>query len=99
MKPNTAILILATLAIAAGAYWYFFAGTGNEQPLSATAESGSPAQARFEALASELLPLSFDTSIFSDARFLSLVDLSTPITPETPGRLDPFAPLNGVSEQ
>jgi hypothetical protein len=99
MKPNTTtiILIVVTLVIAAGAYWYFFTGTGNEPPLTATVSSQGGSQAQFQTLVGELQPISFDTSIFSDPGFMALVDLATPVTPEAAGRLDPFAPVPGVS--
>jgi len=92
MKSNTIILILATLVVAAGAYWYFFTDTGNEPPLTPSVTQ-SQAQVQFQVLLGELQPISFNTGIFSDPRFVALVDLSTPITPETMGRLDPFAPV------
>jgi hypothetical protein len=90
MKSNTILIGIATIIIAAGAYWYFFTGTGNQPPLSESA-SANQAHVQFQTLVSELQPISFDTSIFSDARFNALVDLTTPISPEPTGRLDPFA--------
>ncbi len=96
MKSNTIILIVATLVVALGAYWYFFTGTGNELPLTAGV-ADNQAQTQFQTLVSQLQPISFNTAIFSKPTFMSLVDLSTPITPETAGRLDPFAPVPGVS--
>lgn len=96
MKTNTIILIVATVIVAIGAYWYFFTGTGNEPPLTEVS-TNNEAQVRFEALVSQLQPITFNTGIFSDSRFMALVDLATPITPETSGRLDPFAPVPGVS--
>lgn len=96
MKTNTIILIITTLLVAAGAYWYFFTGTGNEPPIS-TGPTVSQAQTQFEALVGELQPISFDTSIFQDPRFNALVDITTPISPESAGRLDPLAPIPGVS--
>ena len=95
MKSNTTFLIIATLIVAAGAYWYFFTGTGNQPPLSTSAPTNQ-AQLQFETLAGEL-PISFDTSIFSDARFNALVDITTPVSPESVGRLDPLAPIAGVN--
>lgn len=95
IDSNTISLIIVTLVVAAGAYWYFFTGTGNEVPLAATVIE-NPAQTQFQILVSEL-PLSFDTAIFSEPRFMALVNLATPITPETAGRLDPFASISGVS--
>lgn len=96
MKPNTIILIIATLIVAAGAYWYFFTGTGNEPPLTVISTE-NPAQVRFQTLMSQLRPIAFDTGIFDNSSFMALVDLATPITPETIGRLDPFASVPGVS--
>lgn len=95
-NANPTLFILSTLIVAGGAYWYFFTGTGNEKPLTPVAQV-NPVRSQFQVLVSKLQPISFDTSIFSDPRFNALVDLSTPIFPETPGRLDPFAPLTGVS--
>lgn len=98
MKPNTIILIVATLVVAGGAYWYFFTGTGNEPPLT-VGTADNQAQSRFQTLVSELRSISFNTDIFSEPSFMALVDLTTPVTPETIGRLDPFAPVPGVSEK
>lgn len=92
-NSNTVLLIIATLIVAAGAYWYFSTGTGNEPSLSADSAPENAAQIQFRALVSTLQPISFDTAIFSDPRFDALVDLTTPITPEPLGRPDPFANL------
>ncbi|MCX6786938.1 MAG: hypothetical protein NTY93_00185 [Candidatus Kaiserbacteria bacterium] len=98
MKLNTSAIpfIVAFIVVAAGIYWYFFTGTGNQAPLSVD-ESENQAQVQFQTLVSELTPISFNTKIFSDSRFNALVDLSTPIAPESSGRLDPFAVVAGVS--
>lgn len=98
MKPNTIILIVITFFIAIGAYWYFFTGTGNKPPLTILSTTNQ-SQTRFQTLVSELQPVSFNTDIFSDPRFTALVDLATPIAPETAGRLDPFAPVAGANEK
>ena len=97
MKPNTILIVIVTLIIAAVAYWYFFTGTGNQPPLSGNT-SANEAQMQFQTLISELQPISFDTKIFSDARFNALVDITTPVSPETIGRLDPFAAVTGIGE-
>lgn len=97
MNSNTTILIIATLIVAGGAYWYFFTGTGNEPPLTEALTTNNPAQMQFQALVSTLQPISFSTGIFDDPRFMVLVDLTTPIQPEISGRLDPFAPVPGVT--
>lgn len=97
MNTNTILLIVATLVVAGGAYWYFFTGPGNEVPLSTSDASQSDAQSKFQSLVTELAPISFNTGLLTDARFRSLVDLSTPVQPESAGRIDPFAPIAGVS--
>ncbi len=96
MKSNTIILIVAGTIVAAGVFWYYSTRTGNEPPLTVLSAENQ-AQTRFQTLVSELQPISFNTSIFSDVRFMALVDLATPIAPETTGRLDPFAVVPGVS--
>ncbi len=98
MKSNIIILVVATLVIAAWAFWYYSTRTGNEPSLSVSAE-GNQAQTRFQTLVRELQAVSFDTSIFSDPRFMALIDLTTPIVSEVAGRVDPFAPVPGVSEK
>ena len=98
MKSNTLTLVISALVVAVGAYWYFFTGTGNEPSLTTTTfESDSEAQTQFQTLVSQLESISFDTDIFSEPRFMALVDLATPVTPEEAGRSDPFAPVPGVS--
>lgn len=97
MKSNSITLIIFTLVLAGGAYWYLSTRTGNESPLTALTAPENAAQTQFQALVSQLRSISFDTKIFSDPRFTSLVDLSTPVTPEPPGRLDPFGQVSGVT--
>lgn len=99
MKSNTTTIIILTVLIAAGGYWYFFMGSsGSQQPLTSSApKSKNAAQTQFQALVTELSPISFNTAIFSDPKFTSLVDLATPVSPEPSGRLDPFAPVPGVT--
>lgn len=94
-SSNTAVLVSAGLLVLAGAYWFFFGQGGNDLPLTAGVENAP--QARFAALVGELEPISFDTSIFSNPRFAALVDLATPVAPESSGRLDPFASVPGAS--
>jgi hypothetical protein len=85
--------VIALLVVIGGLYWYFFGGSAApEPPLSATAPASDAAQ-QFLDLAGELAAVSFNTSIFSDPRFNSLVDISTTVIPEAQGRPDPFAPI------
>ncbi len=95
MKSNATLFIVATLVVGAVAYWYFFTGTGNQPSLTVSA-SENAAQTEFKTLINEL-PVSFDTNIFSDVRFNALVDLTTQISPESLGRLDPFASIQGIT--
>ncbi|MFZ3043499.1 MAG: hypothetical protein WA058_00070 [Minisyncoccia bacterium] len=97
IDSNTITIIIITIVIAAGAYWYFFTGTGNQAPLTTTNVVENQAQTEFQALVSVLHPITFDTKIFTDPRFMGLVDLATPIIPEPSGRSDPFALISGIS--
>jgi len=97
MKTNTLYLLIATLIAAAGAYWYFFTGTGNDTPITASAPTEN-AGSQFEALANQL-PAAFNTAVLSDERFLALTDNTTPISDEALGRPDPLAPIPGVITQ
>ena len=96
MKSNTTLIVTVALIVAALAYWYFFTGTGNQPPLSTDVPTNQ-VQMQFEALVGQLEPISFNTKIFSDPRFNALVDITTPISPEPFGRVDPLAPISGGS--
>jgi hypothetical protein len=98
MKSNLIPLSIFALVLVAGAYWYFTSQSGNQAPLT-TSASNNAAQAQFQTLVAELQPITFPTTIFSDPRFTSLVNISVPITPEPAGRIDPFAPVPGVTGQ
>lgn len=93
MKSNITIVV-TILLIAAVVYGVFFVGPGEQPPLTASMRE-NPAQTRFQALISKL-PIAFDSSIFADPRFNTLIDLTTQVSPESAGRLDPFAPIQGV---
>lgn len=95
LTSNNVLTILATLVIAAGGYWYFF--TGSEQPPLTSRIESNEAQVRFQTLVGELQPISFSTDIFSDPRFNALIDIVVPVTPESSGRLDPFAPVTSIN--
>lgn len=95
MKFNRQTFLYIALAIvAAGTAWFFLSGnsSGQEPPVSASAPT-DPAVAQFLSLIDELGPIHFNTQLFSDPRFTSLVDIGTPITPEPVSRHDVFAPI------
>lgn len=95
MNKNIVIIVVIALVASAGAYWVFFMNTGNDAPITAV-PAASQTQIQFETLRSKL-PTSLDTSLFSDSRFKTLVDITQPIQPEPAGRLDPLAPIAGVT--
>lgn len=97
MKSNIIPLIILTLVIAASGYWYFTTQTGNQAPLTTSSSKDNAAQTQFQTLVSELQPITFTMTIFSDPKFTSLVNLSVPVTDEPSGRPDPFAPVPGVT--
>lgn len=99
LDTKTILMIIAGIVVLGGIYWYFFTGTATDVPLSADTTSSNPAQAQFETLVGELTPVSFDTSLLTDPRFAALVDIGTPVVPESSGRIDPFAPLPGIRTQ
>jgi hypothetical protein len=81
---------IGTALIVTAGYLLFFKAPA---PAVTSTEPTSPEEIAFVNLASQLEPLGFDTSIFSDPRFAALVDIHTPVIPEAAGRRDPFAPL------
>ena len=93
-KTKIIVAVLGIAVLLGAVYLLFFNNSSNT---SAVSQSGgaptSPAQASFLDLSSQIEPITFDTSILSDPRFTSLVDLHTAILPEAAGRKDPFAPL------
>lgn len=93
-KKNMSIAALVIVLFGAGVY--FFAGSGGAVT-TITAVPSSQTEATFLGLASELDTVTFNTSIFTDQRFLKLQDIHTSIIQEQVGRTDPFAPLAGVT--
>lgn len=100
MKPsaNTIFIILTAIIVAAAAYWYLILSNPTEQTLTVDVIQ-SPAEVEFQALVTELQPVSFVTTIFTDPEFKALQDLTVEIAPEPTNRPDPFAPVSGVSAQ
>lgn len=80
---------LAAVILLGGAYLYFFDSSFLTPPVFITDTNVSTFTNTFIKLA----PVTFDTEILSDPRFLSLTDIAPLITSEPAGRVDPFAPL------
>jgi hypothetical protein len=97
-KTKIIVVVLGVAVLLGVIYLMFF---NNSSDTSAVSETGgaatSPAQVNFLNLLSQIQPVTFDTTILSDPRFTSLVDIHTAILPEAVGRKDPFAPLPGQS--
>lgn len=91
-KSTITVVIVGIVLVALGAAYFMFVKPSGTVALSETAPA-SPAEVTFVNLAAQLEPLGFDTSILTDPRFESLVDIHTGILPEPTGRRDPFAPL------
>ena len=97
-KRNKIIAVVAGVVVLGIVGFLLFSGqsTPSGSAISADGTSAGPtteAEQNFINLTAELNPISFDTSIFSDPRFTTLVDLHTVIVPEPVGRTDPFAPI------
>ena len=94
--------VLATVVIVLGGAYFLFSGSSETTPaLTATpvAGAGSGLEQQFLELFNRLQLVSFDTSVLQDERFRSLSDLATPLTDESAGRVDPFAPFGSASSQ
>ena len=88
----TIIIFAVIIAMVVGYIYMKNVGTGaTTQPL--TASSINSTASKFQNITNKLSSISFDTSIFSDPRFMALQDITTPVAQESVGRTDPFAPL------
>ncbi len=99
MSTRTKIIVgvVAGVVVLAAVYLLFFNSNSNTSAVSSGGAPASTAEVAFLNLASKAGPISFDTSIFSDPRFTSLVDIHTVIVPDPQGRTDPFAPVPGIT--
>lgn len=61
--------------------------------LLGTRDPATDQSREFIAILKEIENIRFDTSIFSDTAYQSLVDESAPLPTKTPGRTNPFAPF------
>jgi hypothetical protein len=94
-QTKTIFGVVGAVVIAAAVYMLFFK-TDPSSALTASSSPVSDAEFTFIQLASEIQPITFDTAILSDTRFLWLVDMQTAVVPEPQGKRDPFAQLSGL---
>ena len=93
LSRTTAVGIILAIIIG-GAIWYTMSKEDTEDDIIVESDPASTAsEANFVTLASELDSISFDTSVLSDMRLLSLMNIHTAITPEPQGRTDPFSSI------
>ena len=98
-KTTTYLLIaLAVVALISGVVIFnAMSSTPSDQEIVTEGDmTASVDEVLFITLASQIETISFDESFFSDPRFMSLVDIRTPIVPEDVGRRDPFANISGI---
>ena len=94
LSKNSIILVICVIIVLGGGlYYFFFFNSSSGAALQATPTEASDAELSFIALVSKLDPITFDTTLLSDPRFLSRTDIRTIIVPEATGRKDPFAPI------
>jgi hypothetical protein len=91
LNKNTIIAIAAGAVLLAAAAYLLFMKSDSTVALTESLPQ-STAEITFVNLASQLEPLGFDTSVLSDPRFMSLIDIHTAIIPESVGHADPFSP-------
>ncbi len=92
-RYQTIFIFVAIVAIAYGAYTYFFAPT-TEAPLTVTQVSlASEPDQELIGLLLELKGIHLNETIFSDSIFASLIDFSKELVSEPIGRSNPFAPF------
>lgn len=94
MDKNTLIAVAIGFLLLTSAGYFLFVRPATAPTSGVALDSSmpvSPEETTFVNLAAQLEPLGFDTSILSDARFVSLIDLHTAVIPEASGRRDPFA--------
>ena len=94
-KIISGIVLLAVVAYAV--YFFFFRNSAPEVILD---EFGNPVAAQVvgQDLIDTLVDLQSVTlsdKVFSTPAFMSLIDFAVELTPETPGRSNPFSPITG----
>jgi len=94
LKNKTNLAILLVIVIIFVVYYMNFGGASDQSLTSKTTSSAAnQIGQQFVSSLFQLKGLSLDGKIFTDADFLSLKDLSTPIPPQPVKRNNPFAQI------
>lgn len=92
MSKTTIALIVAGIALVGAAGYLLFGQQSLEGAIS-TNTAATRAELTFLGLSERIDPVSFNSSITQDPRFMALQDIGIAIVDENAGRVDPFAPL------
>jgi hypothetical protein len=94
-KYKRILIIIGVLIVTFIIYSHFKGSGGNNQPLTASSNTGiqNPAGQQFFNQLLTLQHITLDDRIFADPRFQSLEDFSQPLPDEPEGRPNPFAPI------
>lgn len=94
LKNKTNLAILLVVIVVFVIYYLYFSGSSSDQlTVKTTASSSNQIGQQFVSSLFQLQGLSLDGKIFTDADFLSLKDISTPIPPQAVKRNNPFAQI------
>jgi hypothetical protein len=92
-RRTLVLYICAGVVFAGAVYYYFFFNHDTGASVEASTTQASAAEISFITLVGKIGPITFDTSVLSNPRFLHLQDIRTVIVPEPAGRRDPFASI------
>ena len=85
---------VAAIIVFIGVGWYLFSSSQKPEPTISETEPAKPAEALFLELRNNLR-ITYDTTVFSNARFLALKNFTVPVVPDALGHTDPFKPGAG----
>lgn len=102
-KKNVLIL-LALVLLGAGVYYFYFR-TVPDTSLDVVANGQvnikeiETSATRFLSALNQLEAIKLDGKFFSNSAYLKLVSFSVPVSPQSAGRDNPFAPVSGLPVQ
>ncbi|MDP1624887.1 MAG: hypothetical protein Q8L64_03885 [bacterium] len=99
MKESTsnkslAIFLIILVAIGVAGYFYTTRDRSSDQLLVGVPVNTTAIGSDLLKALGQLNTIRLDVKIFEDKVFMSLNDIGTKLTPQTPGRPNPFAPIN-----